>query len=494
PVFLLFLVTVINLGVRRLSPSSALTQAEMLVIYVMMVVSMTLCGHDTLQNLFGTIGHAHQFATPENGYEDLFMQYLPTWLVVSDTRALSAFYDGGMPWYRPEYLQAWAGPLVAWGALIFIMIVTMLCINVLIRKAWTEHEKLGFPLVLLPLEMTRGDRTSQFFRSKFMWGGFAVAAVIDIVNGFHALFPAMPEIPYIKLYDLRQHFRGRPWNAIGRTRMGVYPFAVGLAFFLPSDLSFSCWFFYVLSKVELIACALLGQESLKGLPYLNEQAAGAWLALAGVAIWTTRVHLRDVFRTACGRPSPLDDSEEPISYRTALILIGLGFAFIVAFCSAAGMHFWPIVGLFGIYYMMSLAMTRVRAELGSPHETYFVNPHRILTGLGNTQAFGARDLTIMATMYWFNRCYRSHPMPNQLEAFKMAEQSMVDRRRLLAVLLLFAPRLPAEDWPQFRGSEVDGISPADGALEEGSGLVQGGTISLNPRRKPVRQLLQTGDV
>jgi hypothetical protein len=436
PVFILFLVTVLNLAVRRLAPRSALTQAELLVMYVMMVVSMTLCGHDTLQNMFGTIGHPYQFATPENGYEDLFLQYLPNWLVVSDKDALDAFYDGGMAWYRPEYLRAWAAPLLAWGAFIAVIIVTMLCINIIIRKEWTEHEKLAFPLVLLPLELTRGERTAQFFRSKFMWGGFAVAAVIDLINGFHALFPAVPEIPYIKLYDLRQHFRARPWNAIGRTRMGMYPFAVGLAFFLPSDLSFSCWFFYVLSKVELIGCALIGRESLKGLPYLNEQAAGAWLALAVVAVWTTRFHLGHVLRKVLGRPSPLDDSQEPITYRMALVLMGLGFAFIVGFCTAAGMHFWPIVGFFAIYYMMSLAMTRVRAELGSPHETYFVNPHRILAGIGNTRAFAPRDLTIMATMYWFNRCYRSHPMPNQLEAFKMAQQSMMDRRRLFAVLLL----------------------------------------------------------
>jgi len=438
PVFLLFIVTAANRGVRRLSAEAALTQAELLVMYVMIVVSMTLCGHDTLQNMFGAIGHAHQFATPENGYEELFMQHLPGWLVVTDTQALAAFYDGGMPWYRPEYLQAWAGPLLSWGVFIFVIILTMLCINVVIRKAWTEDEKLGFPLVLLPLEMTRDEGAASFFRSKFMWGGFTVAAVIDLINGFPALFPVIPEIKYIKLYDLRRHFQGRPWNAIGRTRIGVYPFAVGLAFFLPSDLSFSCWFFYVLSKVELIVAALIGRESLKGLPYLNEQAAGAWLALACLAVWTTRHHLGEVFRKALGRPSSLDDSDEPISYRMALILIGLGFAFIVAFCTAAGMHFWPIVGFFGIYYMMSLAMTRVRAELGSPHETFYVNPHRILTGLGNTRAFAAQDLTIMATMYWFNRCYRSHPMPNQLEAFKMAEQSTMDRRRLFAVLLLAA--------------------------------------------------------
>jgi hypothetical protein len=37
-------------------------------------------------------------------------------------------------------------------------------------------------------------------------------------------------------------------------------------------------------------------------------------------------------------------------------------------------------------------------------------------------------------MYWFNRCYRSHPMPNQLEAFKMTEGTGVRRSHLVGVI------------------------------------------------------------
>jgi hypothetical protein len=436
PVFILFILTLTNLGLHRIAPSTALTQAELLVVYIMVVVSSTLSGHDTLQNMFGTIGHVYRFATPENRYETLIMPHLPKWMVVTDERALAGFYEGGVPWYRAEYLQAWAEPLLWWGLLLFVLIIMMLCINILIRRHWTEHEKLAFPLVILPLELTRDQAHARFFRQKAMWAGFGVASFITVWNGLSVLFPVIPEIKYIKLYELLQHFQNRPWNAMGSTRISMYPFAIGLAFFLPSDLSFSCWFFYVLSKLELVGSAVIGRETAKGLPYLNEQAAGAWLGLAVLAIWGTRRHLTQVARRAFGRPSEADDSTEPIRYRTALVLLGLGTVFIFGFCMRAGMTFWPILGLFLVYFMLSLAITRVRAELGAPQEIYYVNPQRLISEIGAARTLGDRNLAIIATMYWFNRCYRSDPMPNQLEAFKMAEQSALDRRRLFIVLSL----------------------------------------------------------
>ena len=40
--------------------------------------------------------------------------------------------------------------------------------------------------------------------------------------------------------------------------ISVYPFAVGLAFFRPLDLSFSCWFFFVVHLAEFVIAAALG--------------------------------------------------------------------------------------------------------------------------------------------------------------------------------------------------------------------------------------------
>src|SRR3990172_8846885 len=50
PVFILLVVTLANLLWRWQWRESALTQGELLTIYIMVVISMTLAGHDTLQN------------------------------------------------------------------------------------------------------------------------------------------------------------------------------------------------------------------------------------------------------------------------------------------------------------------------------------------------------------------------------------------------------------------------------------------------------------
>jgi len=433
---MLFLLAVLNLVLLKLSPRIAFSQAELLVIYLMVVIYETMAGHDFMQNLFGVIGHPFRFASPENRWEDLFLQHVPTWLTVSDEVALKGFYEGGEAFWQPIMYKPFLAPLLAWGGFLFVLIFVMLCINVLVRKPWTEHEKLSYPLIVLPLELTRGQESARFFRNKLMWGGVAVALLIDLVNGSHAIWPQIPEIRYIKLYELAQHWPSRPWNATGSTRLGMYPFAIGLAFFLPSDLSFSCWFFYVVSKFERILGAVMGWEIVKGFPYLNEQAAGAWIGLGLIAIIATKSHLAEVYDHIRGLPTSLDDAEEPISYRAAVAGILVGTILIAIFCSYAGMSVGTIIGFFAIFYLLSIAMTRVRAELGTPHEIYFVNPHRIMVQFAGVGAFGIRDLTALSATYWFNRCYRCHPMPCQLESFKMSEYADLNRRWLAWAIMI----------------------------------------------------------
>jgi len=436
PIFILFCLAVINLLLYRFAPGLAFTQSELLVIYIMVVIGESLCGHDFVQNLFGAIGHPYRFATPENKWETLFFHYLPRGLLVSDERALTHFYEGGAVWWRSENLVPMLGPLAWWGLWLMVLIFVMLCLNVLIRKPWTEHEKLAFPLIVLPLELTRGQESARFFRNRLMWIGFGVSFAIDLLNGLSAFLPQVPYLQYIKQYDLHQNLRGVPWDYAGRMTTSLYPFAIGLAFFLPTDLSFSCWFFYVFSKLELLGCGMIGWKAFKGMPYLNEQAGGAWVALAISGLWAARRHLLTVWRQVIGRDAKVGDADEPLSYRFAVAgLIG-GSAILIAMSMQAGMNAPTIAGFLIIFYLLSLAITRVRAEFGAPHEIYFVNPHRLMVQIAGVNTFGARNLTALSTTYWFNRCYRCHPMPNQLEAFKMTEYAAIDRRWLARTMIL----------------------------------------------------------
>ncbi len=444
PVFILFVIILFNLPLKRFAPGAVLTQAELLTIYIMVAISCTFAGHDTLQNMFGSIVHPFWFATPENEWQELFFRYIPRWLTVTDSQSLKGFYEGESTFYLSRNLSLWARPLAFWGLLFLVMMFMMLCINTLIRKRWTEQEKLAYPIIQLPLGLSE-DSGTKLLKNQMMWMGFSIAVIIGLINGIHFLAPQFPEIPYIKRTLIWDNiFTERPWSAMRGVRVSMYPFAIGLAFFLPLDLSFSCWFFFVVRLIERVIGEALGTRYF---PALNDQASGAWIALFFLAVWVTRRHLIQVGKKIFGLDTTLDDSNEPMPYRWAAIGILGSMLFIGAFVSIAGMKLWVAGIFFGLYFMLSFAITRVRAELGTPHEIYFVNPHDIMATVGGTRRFDPSSLTIVSMFYWFNRGYRNHPMPNQIEAFKMAEVTGMGNRRLwLAMLIAIVVGIFATFW------------------------------------------------
>jgi len=436
PVFILFLVTCFNFLLKRFLPRSAFNQVELLVIYIMLVVSMTFAGHDTFQNLFGQIAHPFWFATPENEWEQLFFRYIPSWLTVKDKSVLEGYYMGESSIYVGKNFWPWVRPLAIWGGFFLVLVFMLLCLNVIIRKRWTEQEKLAYPIIQLPLGMTH-EGGSTLFRNKIMWAGFVLAAAIDIINGLNYIYPSIPRIKYIKLTNIGYVFTDKPWDALRWTRISMYPFAIGLAFFLPLDLSFSCWFFFVFRMMEQVFGRAFG---LRGFPYFSEQASGAWFALAFVAVWTTRKHLVEAFKKAIGLSTEIDDSNEPIPYRWAFFGFFLSAGFLLWFLYVAGSQLWVAAVFLSMYTLIAFAITRVRAELGTPHEIsagdHFVNPLYIMSYMIGTKNMSPASQTIMSMLHWFNRGFRNHPMPNQLEAFKMAENSRMSNKGLLVAMLV----------------------------------------------------------
>ncbi len=64
-----------------------------------------------------------------------------------------------------------------------------------------------------------------------------------------------------------------------------------------------------------------------------------------------------------------------------------------------------------------------------------VPPNTLITWFG-TRALGPSTLTVFALFKFFNRHSRSNAMPHQLEAFKLAERTGINNRRLLMAILL----------------------------------------------------------
>jgi len=461
-VFILFMMVLGNAGIRRLSPRFALHRNELLVIYCMVCVASALCGHDLIQVVTPQIVMPFWLASPENKWEELFFQYLPQHLTISDPSIYEPAFDGGTTLYTRERLLAWLRPISNWGLFLAIITTMMLAMNSLLRKRWMDREKLTYPITHMPLELTRPG--APLLRNKLMWAGFGVAAAITMVNGFHEIWPSIPLIKVrVVHYDayMRSLFRGYPWGALGGTRISFYPFAIGLGMMLPLDLAFSCWFFYLFWKGQRLFSTLVGLSRIPGFPYEAEQAAAAYIGLSVFALWMARGQLATIWQGLIGRQR-LEDDGEPMRYPLAVWVIAGGAAFLAIFAARMGMWMWVAALVFLIYFGISLAVTRVRAELGPPaHDLHNGGPDLILTNLfgTNTSIFNPQQLTALELCYWFNRAYRAHPMPIQLEAFKIADTTGISQSGMALALTVAAfVGVFAAFWAQVHNYYVYGMA------------------------------------
>ncbi|MBW3624318.1 MAG: hypothetical protein KY468_13000 [Armatimonadetes bacterium] len=436
PIFILFCASLLNLLLRRWIPRHALSQGELLTVYIAMVISGVFASHDMIQNLFGSIGHAAWFARPENRWQELFFHFIPWWLFVRDRSVLRPYYEGNASPWDAKILLAWMGPLLWWAAFMMAVIFLFLGVNLILRRHWTQHERLSFPLVQLPLAMTAERDAFGFYRSRLTWIGFGIAFGIGLTNGLGTLYPSVPYFAQVKQFDIGRNITTVPWNAVGYTPISMYPFAIGLGYFIPLDLSFSIWFFFLWRKLWQVFGRVVGLEGAltsRGFPAFTEQSMGAWLTLSLVLLWGLRGYLKETLRMAAEGPAS-EDPAEARRLRWAYGMILIGAAFLLFFWHRTGLSVLWMSVYMGLFFLLSLTITRVRAELGAPHGIFGLKPQHMIVEMLGSRMVPAQDLTVMNATFWMHRGYRSHPMPAQLEAFKMAENGRMNLNRLIGLI------------------------------------------------------------
>ena len=429
-VFTLVVLIALNVFLRKFSPRIAFTPAELLLIYIMVTMVSTISGHAMMAILMGTLAHPFWFATPENEWAQLFLHHIPEWLTVHDSEWLAGYYEGESSIYFQEHLRIWVKPILIWSSFIFLLYGSLLCLGLLLRKQWMEREKLSFPLTQLPLQMVTNRK---FFLSRALWIGFGIAALLRVMGGLHDLFPVIPTFP--TSFRLDRYITERPWNAVGYVSMSFNLAIVGLTYFMPLDLAFSTWFFFWLTRAERVIASALGLTNI-GKLYLNERASGAWVGIAVLTIWMGRRHFIRFFKHLVGVEQG-DDVNEPSSYRTTAILTVLSIVGVFGFCYLAGMSLWVIAVFYLLFVAFAIAIGRVRAELGPPyHEVIGINPRGMMVNMFGTRNLGASNLTIMTFLYAFNRCNRSHPMPNQVESLRIGDRGGIPGKTLVLCMAL----------------------------------------------------------
>jgi hypothetical protein len=434
-IFVLFCVCCLNLLVARKWPSKALAGGELAVIYILTAVGSAVSGIGLIGFLTPALANPIQFATESNNWNE-FLPYLPAWLIPQDRDAINDFYAGNSTLYTWPHIRAWALPLTSWAVFMLVLFFTTMCLTAILRRQWVLRERLAFPIVEVPMEMTvRRGGFETLLRNRGFQYGFLLPCFIQTLNSLNYLYPSLPSLP-IKpegALDLGPYFKDRPWNALGYFPVGFHPNTIGLAYLLSVEVSFSCWFFFVVRKLEIVYCTAMslgGGGSAGRLPMFEEQGAGSWLAIAAFSLYLARGSFATAWQNAV-RPPAERDPAAPMSDRMSVVGLALGLLFLVGFGVASGMKPVVAVILIGVFFAFMITLCRIRAESGTAwHFGPWVQPQHFPARIFGERGLDARDLSALAIHGWYNLEYRSTPAPNQIEALKIVDEGKFSAQRL----------------------------------------------------------------
>ena len=376
----------------------------------------------------------HYFASPENDWKSLFFHHLPEQIMVTNPRAVKYFYEG-LPIGEPVPWGLWVKPALAWSSYALLTFIGLTCLSVILRRQWVEHERFAFPLVKLPVEMVEpppvGQRLNTFFSSRVMWLGATLPIIIHLMNGLQRHFPNWPSVPlYLSLNPL---LTNKPWTALRSMSIQTYPSIVGFTYLLSLDVSFSFWFFYLIYKLQSVVVLASGAP-FSGWTLANRQEMGGYVALVIFVLWLARRHLWGVIRKTFSLQTQIDDTNEPIPYRVALVGLLLSTYLIALMSSMIGLSFWLAIGVMLCFYMMSIILTWMVTDGGFLFLLAIFRPSDYLMVAFGSARFSDLDHTILTFEKTMMFDLREFIMPHVMNSFKASDPVRLRRPHLMLAM------------------------------------------------------------
>lgn len=326
--------------------------------------------------LIGYMATPYYFATQENAWDKYIHPYTPDWLVPTDEgKVVSWFYEGApkgaaVPW------DAWVLPLIWWTTAIVAAFVMLACVAVILRKQWVQNERLVFPAMapLIDMASDAGDGKGWlpgFTRNYLFWIGFGVAFGMIAWNCINYFLPGFPRFP---IYYGRWYWIDRQLPPI-RGFLGL--FTIFFSYFASLDVLFSIWFFDLLFIFEGGTLNKMGFTAISPYYYRGVyywQTKGAFVVLVASIFWVARRHLRDVVLKAFDRNHPLEDRDELLSYRAALIGLVVGMGYLWLWLARVGFDaVQALMLLFAVIFTYT-GMAKIIADTGLPYTNVPAGP------------------------------------------------------------------------------------------------------------------------
>lgn len=440
---ILFAMMAVNSVLRRYRPELQFTPAEFLVVFTMTTLGAILTSVKLLHYLFPTV---------------LWPSYMPAQAAGQETAAslspliaprspglVHAFFGGTQDFwafFRPQILRPWLVPILFWSTFFFLLLWTMVCLASIARRPWLDEERLPFPVVDLPTSMAKEGTLDSLFRNRLMTIGFSVTCAVLSLNYVGSLVPSVPRVPMAETDVGTPIFTSSPWSTVNPLLVVWWPFAIGLCYLIPLDVSFSCWFFFVLIRLMAVIATSLGWRdpqsvhTMEQFPYFGNLVEGGWIGMFIVIVWNARSFLRTLGRALARRLPVPGDETEAMPYRHAILGAALGYAALVALGVLIGLRLSVAMVAFGLFFLAIVVMTRIYAQIAIPiFCVAFFSFTQWTTSYFGTARLSRAETATLTTFYWFDRTYEQLPMAHQLEAFVMADRLRQSKRTMLWIVL-----------------------------------------------------------
>jgi hypothetical protein len=427
------LVTVVNGTLKAIRRSWGFRPSELVIVFAMGLVATTIPTVGLTGTLLTTMTSPFYYATPENNWSTLFLDRVPRWLApVSDEgTAIRWFFEGLPPDQRLPW-EVWAGPLFWWLSLVAAVLLGCTCIVVILRRQWVDKERLPYPLAEVPLllaeESDRPGFLAPFMRSRLFWAGFAIPMFLLLWNAAGFFNPTWPTIqetgnPIV----ISREFPPIP--------VRIYYPVLGFAYLINVQVALSIWLFFLLGVFQTGVLNRFGVAMGTAEPYssshpaLSDQGFGGLLAMVAWGLWVSRGHLRDVARKALRGAPDVDDSEEMMSYRTAVFGLAGSLVYTSVWLLASGMEAATLALFLPSAFLVFIGVTRIVVEGGLVFVRGPLLPQSFATlALGTAQGTSVPSLISLSMSYgWFSDVKCTF-MAAAANASKLVERAGVGRR------------------------------------------------------------------
>ena len=426
-----------------------LRKADLILIYVMLTMAAAVPNQAFVGYVIPCIAGFFYYATPENKWLDMYLADVPKWMV-PEVRGGGAAARGPSP--------GRAGALAGLGR------AADLVVPPVPRPEPDDDlpERDPPPPVVGPRTARVPDGAGApahdralagafaplgpFFRNPWTWIGFLVPFLLLGLRGLHHYFPAVPvfspSFGALTLMDgafvLKFH-TNYAW--------------IGISYLVNLDVTMSIWVFWILGVFQKALFGKFGVAPTETLSFyslhsadLAHQATGACWVFVVWGLWVARRHLRQVLSNAFGRKA-VDDSEELISYRAAVLGFAASLLFIGAWLWKSGIPLVVLPMFLVSALIFYILVTRVVATAGvatarSPMISAFV----VISGLGSA-FIGTKGLVALTFTYLWHSEMRLFPMIVCAQNLKLAEAVRGPKGRLFwAICIALGVSLLAATW------------------------------------------------